>query len=108
MLTWGFTGGADGTRARNRCLQLAHDSGLEDLRLHLSATWPDPGGGVLGHPPITSPAARSIAASYADAMSGSSDAASDQDFGPLMTTSTNLRAYVSSRSRPLTAPVSTS
>ena len=51
-------------------------------------------------------AARSCAASYAAATSGCSSAASDQDFGPFTTTSTNRTACASARSRPRGSPVS--
>src|SRR3954466_13457887 len=53
---------------------------------------------------MISAAAQSCAASYAFAMSGCTAAASDQDFGPLTTTSTNRTARSSVRSRPPRLP----
>lgn len=59
----------------------------------------NPTGWWRARPPNRSPRSRPCAASYAAAMSGWSAAASDQDFGPLTTISTNRSARVSSRRR---------
>src|SRR3954471_9742322 len=74
--------------------------------LYLPASVTDPGGGVLGKPADGLAGGAVLRFVVGRRYPGCSAAASDQDFGPLTTTSTNRTARSSVRSRPRGSPVS--
>ena len=87
---------------------VADGDGLDplDRDLDLPAAWSHPGGvACSATQPMICSAARSCASSYAAAISGCKEAASDQVFGPFTVISTNRTAFGSARSRPRGAPV---